>query len=382
LQKVRVGLIGYKFMGKAHSHAFFDVGKFFPLKVIPELKVICGRNLDGVKQAAERYGWETYETDWRRLVKRDDIDLIDIVTPNNVHKEIVIEAARNGKHILCEKPLAMNLREAKEMVKAVERAKVIHMVCFNYRKVPAIALIKQMIKDGKLGRIYHWRAVYLQDWIVDPNFPLVWRLTKNVCGSGVLGDLCSHIIDLSRYLIGEIAEVCGMWETFIKQRPLPSEMSGLSARGSKKKGKVDVDDATIFLVKFKNGAMGSFEATRFATGHKNGEIIEINGSKGSVIFNMERMNELQYYSREDEKNLQGWRTIQVTESFHPYMSAWWPVGHIIGYEHTFIHLIYDLLNAIAENKLPEPNFYDGLKCQEVMERVVESIKTKKWVKVR
>ena len=380
---INVGLIGYKFMGKAHSHAYLDMPRFFRPKGIPVMKVICGRDEAGVRETASIFGWQEIETSWERLVERKDIDLIDITAPTNVHKEIAIASAKAGKHIFCEKPLAMNLGEAREMLKAVESAGVKHMVGFNYRMVPAVALAKKLIQEGALGKIYHFRAVYLQDWIVDPNFPLVWRLQKDIAGSGSLGDLGAHLIDIARYLVGDFEEVIGMSETFVKERPLAVSMTGLSAKAGevKEKGEVTVDDATLFLARFKNGALGSLEATRFAPGRKNYNSFEVNGSEGSIIFNFERMNELQFSSRKDPQETSGFRTILVTEPIHPYISAWWPPGHIIGYEHTFIHEVYDLCEAIANDTPIEPNFYDGVKCQEVLEAVEISIKEKRWVKI-
>ena len=371
MKKINVGMIGYKFMGKAHSHAYFDMPKFFVSEAVPVMKAICGRDEKALKEAAEMYGWESYETDWREVVGRDDIDLVDISTPNNTHCEMAVSAARAGKHILCEKPLAMNVAEAKEMLDEVNGAGVKHMVCFNYRFVPAIGLAKRLIEEGRLGEIYHFRATYLQDWIVDPGFPFVWRHQKEVSGSGAHGDLNAHIIDLARFLVGEVDEVVGMWETFIKER----------ADDEGKKHKVTVDDATLFLARFKNGPIGSFEATRFATGRRNFNRIEINGSKGSLVFNFERMNELEFFSKDDPEYAQGFKTILATEPSHPYMNAWWPPGHIIGYEHTFVNLVYEFMSSIAEDKIPHPNFLDGLKCQEVLEAVENSIKERKWVKV-
>ncbi|PIX77436.1 MAG: dehydrogenase [bacterium (Candidatus Ratteibacteria) CG_4_10_14_3_um_filter_41_18] len=381
MKEIRVGLIGYKFMGKAHSNAYRQVGRFFEPAAIPVMKVLCGRDEKGVRKAAEKFGWQEYETDYKRLIKRDDLDLIDITTPNNSHCELVVAAAREGKNILCEKPLAVNLREAKEMLNAVEKTGVKHMIGFNYRRVPAIGLARKLIEEGRIGKIYHFRSTYLQDWIVDPEFPLNWRFQKDIAGSGALGDLLAHHIDLARYLVGELEEVAGMDKTFIKERPVSLEADGLNGKAGKEKGKVTVDDATLFLAKFKNGALGSFEATRVAPGRKNYNRFEINGSEGSLIFNFERMNELEFFSREDLSYAQGFRTILVTESEHPYISAWWPPGHTIGYEQTFIHQAYDLMEYLAEDKMPSPNFLDGVKCQEVLEAVSNSIETKGWVKI-
>ncbi|MFH1784335.1 MAG: Gfo/Idh/MocA family oxidoreductase [bacterium] len=372
VKEINVGLIGYSFMGKAHSHAYYDVDKFFKCKAVPVMKALCGRDRKKVKEVADNWGWESYETDWRKLVTRKDIDLIDISTPNDSHMDIAVAAAKAGKHIFCEKPMAMNLPEARKMLKAVQRAKVKHMMCFNYRRVPAIGLMKRLIEEGKIGKIYHIRALYLQDWIIDPKFPLVWRLDKTKCGSGVLGDLGAHIIDIARYLVGEFSEISAMTQTFIKERNKPDR---------KGKGRVTVDDAALFLARFEKGAVGSFEATRFAAGRKNAQRIEINGSKGSLVFELERMNELKYYSRADKNYESGFKIILVTKHEHPYINAWWPDGHIIGYEHTFVNTIYDMLNSIADNKMPVPSFVDGLKCQEVLEAAEKSAKTKKWVKI-
>lgn len=382
-KKVNVGLVGYKFMGKAHSNAYSDLTMFFDVDAEPVMKAICGRNEEGVKAAAEKFGWESYETSWETLAKRDDIDLIDITAPSNAHKEIAIGAAEAGKHIFCEKPLALNLADAREMLQAVKEAGVKHMINFNYRTVPAIALAKKMIDDGLLGEIYHFRGTYLQDWIIDPNFPIVWRLDKSVAGSGSHGDLNAHIIDVARYLVGEFDSVIGMQETFIKERPLTEigTTGGLAAKATGGKGEVTVDDATLFLARFANGAVATFEATRFAAGRKNYNRFEINGSKGSIVYNQERMNELEYYNADDPEGLQGFRLIQTTDPSHPYMHAWWPPAHIIGYEHTFIHQVYNFMQAIAHDTMPSPSFYDGVKCQEVLDAVEKSVKERAWINI-
>jgi predicted dehydrogenase len=382
-KKVNVGLVGYKFMGKAHSNAYSDVAMFFDMDAEPVMKAICGRNEEGVKAACEKFGWESYETDWEKLVKRDDIDLVDVTAPSNFHKEISIGAIESGKDIFCEKPLALNLADAREMLQAAEEAGVKHMINFNYRTAPAVALAKKMIDDGVLGKIYHFRGVYLQDWIIDPEFPIVWRLDASVAGSGSHGDLNAHIIDIARYLVGDFESVVGMDETFIKERPLTETgtTGGLVAKATGGMGKVTVDDATLFLARFTNGALASFEATRFAAGRKNFLRFEINGSKGSVIFNLERMNELQYYNCDDPEGLQGFRAIQATDPSHPYLHAWWPPAHIIGYEHTFIHQVHNLMQAIASDTMPSPSFVDGVKCQEVLDAVVKSAAEKRWVEI-
>lgn len=382
VKKINVGLIGYKFMGKAHSHAFKDMSMFFDASAQPVMKAICGRNEEAVKDAAERWGWESYETSWQRIIERDDIDLVDICTGNDSHRDIAIAAAQAGKDILLEKPMAPTLAEAREMLDAVEKAGVKHMINFNYRRCPAIQLAKRLIGEGFVGKIYHVRAVYLQSWIMDPDFPLVWRLKKESAGSGALGDIGAHIIDLARFLVGEFSEVNGFLTTFIKERPILIETTGdLSAKGSQEKGEVTVDDAALFLARFANGAVGTFEATRFANGRKNHEKIEINGSKGSIVFNFERMNELEVFSSEDPDYAQGFKTILVTEEVHPYIKAWWPPGHIIGYEHTFVNQVYELMEALANDRMPEPNFVDGVRCQEVLDAVERSSDTGTWIKI-
>jgi predicted dehydrogenase len=381
MKQINVGMVGYKFMGKAHSQAYKEAPMFFPDAPQPVMKAICGRDQAGVEQAARQFGWEESVTDWRELVSRDDIDVIDINAPSNVHKEIALEAARAGKHIFCEKPLALTLADSREMLKAAEDAGVKHMVGFNYRFAPAVMLAKKLVEEGRLGRIYHFRAWFLQDWIVDPNFPLVWRLDKTVAGSGSHGDLGAHLIDLSHYLIGDMTEVIGMSETFVKERPLPTSMTGLSAKGSADapKGEVTVDDATLFMSRFENGALGSFEATRYASGHRCTNAFEINGSKGSVKFDFERMNELQVYFTDDAEDVQGFRRVIATDPAHAYMDAWWPAGHTIGYGQTFTHEVVELMNAIGEDRQPVPNFVDGVKCQAVLEAVDRSIEERRWV---
>ncbi len=378
-----IALIGYKFMGKAHSNAWRQVGHFFPdLAARPALKVICGRDPKGVKAAADQFGWEESETDWKKVVARKDVDLVDICTTADVHGEIAIAAAKAGKHVLCEKPLALGLAEARRMLDAVRKAGVVHMIGHNYRRAPAIQLAQKLIRDGKIGDIRHVRAVYLQDWIIDPAFPLVWRLDKKLAGSGSHGDLGAHIIDLARMLAGEITAVSGLMETFIKERPLlGATTGGLTAKGSKEKGKVTVDDCSLFCARFAGGAVGTFEATRFAGGHKNGLQIEINGSRGTLVWALERLNELQFWTNQDDKDRQGFQTILVTDPHHPYISAWWPPGHVIGYEHTFVHQAYEFLKAVEEKKPASPSFEDGVKNQEVLDAVEKSAVEKRWVNI-
>ncbi|WP_438449382.1 Gfo/Idh/MocA family protein [Gorillibacterium sp. sgz5001074] len=383
MKSVNVGMIGYKFMGKAHSHAYKDLPMFFPAAPRPVMKALCGRDEAGVSKAAVQFGWESYETDYRKLLERDDIDLVDINAPSNAHKDIVLAAAKAGKHIFCEKPLALTLADSREMLEAVEQAGVTHMVGFNYRFAPAVRLAKKLVEEGRLGRIHHFRAWFLQDWIVDPDFPLVWRLQKEIAGSGSHGDLGAHLIDLAHYLVGDMEEVIGMSETFVRERPAADSMTGLSAKGSKDapKAPVTVDDATLFLARFKNGALGSFEATRFAPGHRCTNSFEINGSQGSVKFDFERMNELMVYFTDDAPDVQGFRRVLATDAAHAYMDAWWPAGHTIGYEHTFIHEVLELMTALGEKRQPVPDFRDGVKCQQVLEAVDVSIEQRQWIRV-
>lgn len=374
MSAVNVALIGYAFMGRAHSNAYRQVTPFFSPRLTPRLKVLCGRTAPDVERAARTLGWDEAATDWRAVVSRADIDIVDICTPGDSHAEIAIAAAQAGKVVLCEKPLANSVREAERMLAAVRKAGVAHMVCHNYRRAPAVMLAKQVIAGGQLGEIRHFRGVYLQDWINDPAFPLVWRLDKRRAGSGALGDIGAHVVDLARFLIGEIAAVSGDLRTFIKTRPLPGQ--------PRKQGRVTVDDAAVAVARFANGAMGTIEATRLAPGRKNHNRFEINGSKGSLAFDLERMNELDLYLESDRRGQRGFRTILVTESDHPFVKAWWPPGHMIGYEHTFTHTVYDLLEAMADDRIPEPSFVDGVKNQRVLEAIERSAATRRWQKVR
>jgi predicted dehydrogenase len=385
-KQVNVGLVGYLFMGKAHSVGYRDCAFAFPdVKAEPVMKEICGLVQADAEHFGKQYGWERASEGYKHVVEADDIDMVDVAVGNDMHKEIVIAAAKNGKHVFCEKPMAMNVAECKEMIKAVEKAGVIGMIDFNYRRVPAVELARQMVEKGMIGTPYHFRGVYLQDWIVDPEFPLVWRLQKDKAGSGAHGDLNAHIIDLARYLCGDFESVNGMMKTFIKKRPLLAKDAapGLSkGKVAKEIGEVTVDDSTIFMAKFKNGAVGTFEATRFAAGNRNGCRFELNGSEGSIRFNMERFNEIEFFSRKDKEGFQGWKTILVTDSTHPFLKGWWPAGHIIGWQQTFVHQIYTMMNGIATGKNPTPDFYDGLKCQAVLEAVEESAGSEQWVKVK
>lgn len=380
MKTIKIGMVGYKFMGKAHSNALQRLGMFFDSGAKVELKALCGRDPVWVRKAADQFGFEAVETSWEKLVKRADIDAVDITAPSNVHKQIAIAAAENGKHIFCEKPLALTVGDARDILAAVEKAGVKHQIGFNYRFAPAILLAKQLIDSGKLGTLYHFRAKYLQDWILDPSFPLVWRLDKSVAGSGSHGDLGAHLIDLAHFLVGDMKRVIGMSKTFVTKRPEVGVMQGLTAQSSENAvmKPVTVDDATLFLAEFENGALGSFEATRFAAGHKNDMSFEINGSKGSVRFEFERMNELQYHDAGDDPLIGGFRTIQASEGCHPYMKAWWPVGHVIGYEHTFVHEFHEFIRAIAQDGTTSPDFTDGVRCCQVLDAVDKSVVDGRW----
>lgn len=365
-----VGMIGTRFMGKAHSNAWLSVGKFFDVDLLPKMHTVCGRDQAGVESFAERWGWENASTNWEEVVANPEVQLIDVCTPGDTHGPISLAAAKAGKHIFCEKPLANSLKEAKQMLAAVREAGVTHMVNFNYRRAPAMSLAQQMIAAGEIGEVRHVRAAYLQDWLVDPQFPMSWRMHKSIAGSGAHGDLNAHIIDLARFLTSdEITEVVGDMKTFITERP--------EADGSGK-GQVTVDDATTFLARFASGAMGTFEATRMAPGRKNHNSIEINGTKGSIAWNFEDMNALKYYSTDDPTDQQGFRTILATESNHPYVAAWWPPGHILGYEHGFVNGVYDLCQAVASKGEVSPDFQDGAQCVAVLEAVMNSAEQNSW----
>ncbi len=372
-----VGMVGYAFMGAAHSQGWRTAGRVFDLPLRPRLAAICGRDASAVQAAADRHGWDAAETDWRVLIARDDVQLVDICTPGDSHAEIAIAALDAGKHVLCEKPLANTVEEAEAMLAAAERAAArgqLAMVGFNYRRVPAMALARQFVADGKLGAIHHVRVTYLQDWLVDPEFPLTWRLEKEHAGSGALGDLGAHIVDLAQYVSGsQITGVSALTETFVRERPLLAGASaGLSGTASVERGQVTVDDAALFTGRFANGALASFEATRFATGRKNALRLELNGEKGSLAFDLERLNELSFHDHTLPAASAGFRRILVTEPEHPYLEAWWPPGHGLGYEHTFVHQARDLVHAIASGTAPAPSFADGLQVQRVLAAVEES----------
>ncbi len=363
-----VGMVGYAFMGAAHSQAWRTAPHAFDLPLRPVLAALCGRDRGATEAAARRYGFDAAETDWRALLERDDVQLIDVCTPGDSHAEISVAALDAGKHVLCEKPLANTLREAEAMTAAAARAQargVRSMIGFNYRRVPALALARELIAGGQVGEIRHVRAAYLQDWLTDPAFPLTWRLQKEHAGSGALGDLGAHIVDLAQYLTGQlIAGVSGVAATFVPQRPVPGNTGAT--------GPVTVDDAVAFTGRLESGALASFEATRFAAGRKNALRIEVNGSRGSLAFDLERLNELGFCDITGDAAIQGFRRILVTEPGHPYLSAWWPPGHVLGWEHTFTHEVRDLVTAIAKGTDPEPSFADGLQVQHVLEAVAAS----------
>jgi predicted dehydrogenase len=391
VEEVRVALVGYQFMGRAHSNAYRQVSFYYPeLQARPVMRVLVGRKKQLVDELARRFGWEETEYSVEAAVAREDIELVDITAPNNVHAELAIKAAQAGKHVFCEKPLATSLEDALKAREAVEKAGVINTVCHNYRRAPAVALARRMMENEDLGEIYHWRALYLQDWAMDPNVPLMWRFQKRIAGSGALGDLMAHSIDLALWLVGDITRVACTMKTWIRQRPkaaaVDGGLGGAAVAGAM--GRCDVDDGVVTLCEFANGALGTFEATRFAAGHKNYNWFEINGSKGSIIFNLERMNELLYYNGSDPADRRGFRVIQATETVHPYMGLpgggprYWPVAHIIGYEHTFINVVAEVLQAIATGgPSPEPTFATACRTQAVLHACEQAAKSGEWVKV-
>jgi predicted dehydrogenase len=371
-------MLGYAFMGKAHSNALKTIpSMMYPPAAIPRLVAICGRNEEAVSEAAKRFGYEGYYTDWRQMLQNDAVDVFDNGGPNDAHAEPCIAAAKAGKHVFCEKPLGRTAEESKSMLDAVNKAGVKHMVAFNYRFVPAIVQAKKLIDSGALGRIFHYRAVYLQEWIIDPNFPKIWRLDKSVAGSGSLGDLGAHIVDLARFLIGEPKKVMGMLKTFVEERPLPDGGG---------KGKVDVDDAFTALLEFENGAIGTVEASRFCQGRKNHEVLEINGEKGSIRFNLERMNELDvFWAGEQPNTTQGFHNVLVSEPYHPYWENWWPQGHMIGWEHTFVHEFDHFFRAIVGKGDVAPwgaTFEDGYRNSVILDAISESARSGRLVDIK
>ena len=394
---LRVGMVGYAFMGAAHSQAWRTVNRVFDLPREVSMVAVAGRDAAAVGAAATRLGWAAATTDWRELIARDDIDVIDICTPGDTHAEIAIAALAAGKHVLCEKPLANTVAEAEAMVRAAATAHpsgVRAMCGFNYRRVPAVSLMRDMVAAGRVGEIRHVRAAYLQDWIVDPDFPLVWRLRKDKAGSGALGDIGAHIVDLTQFVTGqEITGVSAMTETFIRSRPVANGSAGLSAAAAGPSspspngdavghGAVTVDDAALFLARLSGGTIATYEATRFATGRRNAMRVEINGSLGSLAFDLERLNELEFFDGTAAVAEQGFTRILVTEPTHPYMAAWWPAGHIIGYEHSFTHEMRDFIAAVASGADPTPSFADGLQVQQVLDAVSRSADTgSSWIAV-
>jgi predicted dehydrogenase len=386
-----IGMVGYSFMGVMHSHAWRNVRSFFDVPLVPRLAVLAGRNTEAAAAVAGKFGWESTESDWRALLDRDDVDLIDVCTPGDTHAEIAIAALEAGKHVLCEKPLANSVSEAAEMVAAAARARqagVRSLVGFTYRRVPAIVLARNLVADGRLGEIRHVRAQYLQDWLVDPNAPMSWRLEKARAGSGALGDIGAHVVDLTRFITGEeVSGVCALMETFIKQRPVAEpdsavKLGGHVEGGDAPLGDVTVDDAAVFVARLSGGALATFEATRFATGRKNAIRIEINGSRGALAFDFEDMNVLNFYDGTESSQTAGFRRILVTEPDHPYLEAWWPPGHVLGYEHGFTHQALDLVTAVAGGNDPEPSFEEGLRVQQVMAAVEQSVANESsWTEV-
>jgi predicted dehydrogenase len=372
---LRIAMIGHQFMGRAHSNAWRQVGRFFDPPFEPVLQVICGRDAARTRAAAEKLGWQEASTSWEETVRRPDIDAVDICTPGDLHRPVALAAAAAGKAVLCEKPLANNLGEAQEMLAAVRKAGVVHMLCHNYRRVPALALARELVTGGehgesRIGRIFHFRAVYLHDRGIDPRAPRTWRHDKARAGSGALGDFGSHVIDQARFLVGEIAEVSGTVQTFVGQR---------TAAGATAAEPVSVDDAALAHFRFENGALGSFEVSRFGMGRKNHLRIEVSGDRGAFVFNLERLNELELYVEEGAQS--GFRTVLATHKEHPYMASWWPPGHIIGYEHTFIHTVLDFMKGIAEGRSPAPNFEDGVRAHQVLDAIERASASRRWERV-
>jgi predicted dehydrogenase len=374
---LNVGLVGCGFMGRTHSNAYLQAPRFFPLSVRPVLKRVCARNADRARHFAENWGYENFETDWRKLVESPDIDLIDIATPNDTHAEIAIAAAQAGKMVMCEKPLGRNTAESESMVEAVERARVANMVWYNYRRVPAVTLAKQLINEGRLGRIFHYRTQFLQDWTISADLPqggdALWRLDVSVAGSGVTGDLLAHNIDTAIWLNGPMDEVTAMTETFIKTRK--HSLTG-------KEEPVGIDDASAFLARFRNGSLATFEATRYARGHKALYTFEINGEFGSIRWDLHDLHRLEFFDYKDEGRLRGWRSIHVTDGEHPYMKQWWVPGLQIGYEHTFIHQAADFFSGLGKSETAAPTFRDALLTDDTTDAVLRSAKNRQWEKIR
>jgi predicted dehydrogenase len=373
---LNIGMIGYGFMGRAHSNAYRKVGNFFDLEYQPVLKAVCARNESKAREFAAKWGYESVETDWKKLLERDDIDAVDICTPNNLHHDIAIAAAKAGKAILCEKPLSMDAAEGQEMVDAVEAAGVPNIVWYNYRRVPAVTLAKQLIDEGRLGRIFHYRAVFLQDWTISSDLPQggegLWRLDAAVAGSGVTGDLLAHCIDTALWLNGGIKGVTAMTETFIKERP--HNLTG-------KVEKVGIDDACAFLARFQNGSLATFESTRYARGHKALYTFEINGEHASIAWDLHDLHRLSYFDHRDDSIVRGWRSIHVSDGDQPYMKNWWVPGLQIGYEHSFVHQVADFLQGLADGKPVAPTFRDALETQKVCDAVLQSGRDGRWIEI-
>jgi predicted dehydrogenase len=376
-QPLNVGVVGYGFMGRTHSNGYKRVNDFFNVPYRPVLKAVCGRSAENAKAFADQWGYESYETDWRTLVARKDIDAVDICTPNNTHAEIAIAAAELGKMVLCEKPLSMDLVEGQKMVDVIEKAGVPNTVWYNYRRVPAVTFAKQLIDEGKLGRIFHYRANFLQDWTISADLPQggtgLWRLDASAAGSGVTGDLLAHCIDTALWLNGSISSVTAMTETFVKERK--HNLTG-------KVEKVGIDDAAIFMGRFHNGSLASFESTRYARGHKALYTFEINGENASIFWDLHDLHRLQYFDHRDQGIVRGWHSIHVSDSDHPYMANWWVPGLQIGYEHSFVHQVADFLKSLETGKPAMPDFRDALRTQHVCDAILQSAKEEKWVRVK
>jgi len=365
MEEIRVAILGHRFMGRAHSNAWSQVPKFFDSPFKPVLRVACGRHETELRTFADRWGWEEIETDWRKVIERDDIDIIDIALPTHLHVETAIAAAEAGKHIFCEKPLANNSDQARQMLAAAEKAGITHYLNHNYRRCPAVALSKKMIDQGELGELFHWRGAYQQSWLVNPEHPLDWKLRKETAEAGPLWDLGSHAVDLAHHLVGDFANITCQGKQFITRRPL--------AGAPEKSGDVEVECAALMMAEFQNGALATMETTRYATGQRNRHTFELYGSKGALTWDMQDMNRLQFFSQSDPEHLVGFRDILVTEPVHPYVHAWWPPGHIIGYEHPFVHAAADFLQAIKEGAKIQPDFREGVKIIEVLEAAQKSM---------
>lgn len=380
-QTVNVALVGSGFMGRAHSNGYRQASTFFELPVQPVLKTLVARNPETGHKIAESFGWEEVVPDWRSVLERPDIDVVDIVTPVHTHAEIAVAALAAGKSVICEKPLAMTLEEANRVAAAAQQAGVPTMCTYNMRNVPALALAHQLITDGVIGEIHQWRAAFMQGWLVNPDFPLTWRMQKEYAGAGALGDLGSHSLDTARFLVGEIEMVNAMMHTFTKQRPMPLQDIGRNSVPSGEMGEVTVDDAVWTMLRFANGARGTMEATRMATGQLCSNQVEVYGSQGSIKFDFMRLNELQFFAADDPADRRGWRTIHATLPDHPYMKAWWPAGHSLGYEHSFPNVFYEFFTAYARGESPSPDFVDAAKTQAVISAVEQSSESLQWMTV-